>query len=303
MSALRSYSSPFAVGHKAAALLFDGPVVVEEKIDGSQFSFGIKDGVLHARSRGATLNIDEPEGMFAAGVAAVRERAHLLTPGYTYRGEYLQKPKHNSLAYERVPVGHVVLYDVDKGDQHYLTPAEKQAEAARLGFDCVPILYEGTITSMEQFKALLPANSILGPVQPEGIVAKNYARFCPDKKVLMGKYVTDAFKEKHAHEWKQSNPSTGDVITTLILELRTDARWEKAIQHLREAGTLTDTPRDIGALLKEVASDVHKDEADYIKDKLFKHAWPHISRGVIAGLPEWYKERVLVNAFPVEQAA
>jgi ATP-dependent RNA circularization protein (DNA/RNA ligase family) len=36
-----SYPSIYALGHRAIRELFDGPVVVEEKIDGSQFSFGV----------------------------------------------------------------------------------------------------------------------------------------------------------------------------------------------------------------------------------------------------------------------
>ena len=45
-STIRSYSSPFNLGHKALAVLFSGSVTVQEKIDGSQFSFGIVDGEL-----------------------------------------------------------------------------------------------------------------------------------------------------------------------------------------------------------------------------------------------------------------
>jgi hypothetical protein len=41
---LRSYSSPFNLGHKALEDLFDGTVTVQEKIDGSQFSFGVFNG-------------------------------------------------------------------------------------------------------------------------------------------------------------------------------------------------------------------------------------------------------------------
>jgi hypothetical protein len=40
MSSWHSYSSIYALGHKALAELFMEPVLIEEKVDGSQFSFG-----------------------------------------------------------------------------------------------------------------------------------------------------------------------------------------------------------------------------------------------------------------------
>lgn len=36
-----SYPKSLNVGHKLAEKLFDGPVVIQEKVDGSQFSFGV----------------------------------------------------------------------------------------------------------------------------------------------------------------------------------------------------------------------------------------------------------------------
>lgn len=44
MDSFHSYPAVFNLGHKAIeSLLTSGPVIVEEKIDGSQFSFGVDD--------------------------------------------------------------------------------------------------------------------------------------------------------------------------------------------------------------------------------------------------------------------
>lgn len=41
-----SYPSIYAIGHKELDELFDDPVLVEEKVDGSQFSFSLtKEGI------------------------------------------------------------------------------------------------------------------------------------------------------------------------------------------------------------------------------------------------------------------
>lgn len=85
-----------------------------------------------------------------------------------------------------------------------------------------------------------------------------------------------------------------------IEHLRTPARWNKAIQHLREAGILIDAPQDIGHLIKETQADIKKECLDLIQQKLLEWALPHVLRGVVRGLPEWYKEELLKLQFSVE---
>ena len=296
---LHSYSSIYALGHAAAADVLADPVVVEEKIDGSQFSFGLLDGELCCRSKGKQLILDAPEKMFAIAVEQVRElhAERGLRPGYTYRAEYLQKPKHNSLCYARVPMRHLILFDVDAGLESYLSPEEKRAEAERLGLELAPVLFVGRIESLDAIKVLLAAESCLGGTAPEGLVIKNYSRFGADKKTLMAKYVTEAFKEVHAGEWKKANPTGHDVIQGLIAQYRSPARWQKAVQHLREAGQLEGSPRDIGPLFREVPADVLKECREEIMATLFAWAWPKVSRGITAGMPQWYKDELAQAAF------
>ena len=302
---LPSYSSIFALGHRALGADFlAGPVLVEEKVDGSQFSFSVNaDGVLSCRSKGAVVEVEEPEGMFKAGVESAKALAPDLTPGWVYRGEYLQKPKHNTIAYARIPARHVILFDIDRGGQDYLDADEKRTEAGRLGLEVVPTFHEGPLASLDELKALLERDSCLGGAKPEGFVLKRYDRFGEDKKTLMAKYVTEAFKEVHGKEWKAANPSRMDVVQSLTVRYKTEARWQKAVQHLREAGTLDGSPKDIGALLREVPTDVRKECEQDIKDALFAYAWPHIQRGITAGLPQWYKDQLAQQAFTLTEAA
>lgn len=73
---------------------------------------------------------------------------------------------------------------------------------------------------------------------------------------------------------------------------------------MKEAGRLTSSVKDIGPLINEVKEDIFKEEQKYIMEKLFSHFWPEISRGVILGLPEWYKEELtkeILNA-PTDNA-
>jgi hypothetical protein len=44
--------------------------------------------------------------------------------------------------------------------------------------------------------------------------------------------------------------------------------------------------------MKEAAADILKEEADYIKDELFKHFASKIVRGATAGIPAFYKKEI-----------
>lgn len=294
---INSYPKVYNLGHRAIAEILDGPVLVEEKVDGSQFSFGIVDGELQCRSRKQQIILDAPPNLFAEGVAAVQNVQHLLTPGWVYRAEYLQKPKHNAIAYGRIPNNHIVIFDVCDGIESYLHPIKKTSEAHKLGFEVVPTFFEGKVETMEQLIELLQTTSFLGEKKIEGVVLKRYDRFTIDGKAMMGKFVSEEFKERNSKEWKKNNPGMADVVQLLIAELKTEARWQKAVQHLRDEGVLVDEPKDIGGLMKAVGRDVLEEEVDFIKERLFKYAWPKIQRGVTAGLPQWYKEELAKAAF------
>lgn len=297
MSSWHNYPKIYALGHAALTDLLADDVVVEEKVDGSQFSFGVFDGELRCRSKGKELVLDAPEKMFLKAIETVRELQPLLRDGWTYRGEYLQKPKHNVLAYDRVPAKNIVLFDVNTGEEAYLPPEEKQGEASRLGLECVPILHFGRLESLAWLQGLLARASVLGGAKIEGVVVKSRTRFGADGKALMGKFVSEEFKEVHAGEWRVANPLAGDVIADLISRLRTPARWQKAVQHLRERGALTESPKDIGSLIREVQTDTGNECLHEIHDALWAWAWPKIERGIIAGLPQWYKEELAKMQF------
>lgn len=321
MSSWHSYPSIYNLGHKAIADLLTGPVNVEEKVDGSQFSFGLflvpdETGCeapgteLKVRSKGAVMHVDAPEKMFTEGVEYVKSIQHLLHPGWTYRGEYLKKPKHNALTYDRVPKNHVIIFDVNTGEEEYLDYDAKLHEAARLGLECVPRLFSGKIDTVDQFRSFLGTVSVLGGQNIEGVVIKptDYQLFGRDKKCLLGKFVSEAFKEVHSLSWKADNPSGGDILALLGAKYGTAARWNKAILHMRERGLLLDDVKDIGPLIREIPEDVRKECEDEIKQELFSWAWPHIRRQCSRGFPEFYKEQLLKLQFertnePSEQKA
>ena len=295
---LHSYPDVCVLGHKMVANVLDGHVLVQEKVDGSQLSFGIDEHglrLLSMRSKNSEIRMVQPEGMFKSAVDWVIANQSRLHPGWTYRGEFLQKPKHNVLTYSRVPANNVILFDICDGLESYLSYSDVCAEAERIGLEAVPLFAEGVFTQadiLERKDEWLTRESVLGGTKVEGVVIKNYGVFTSEKKVAMAKIVRTDFQEQNAVNWKAINPSTADIIQTLTDAYRTEARWRKAVQHLRDSGELQGDMRDISALLKEVNEDVLKECKDEIAERLFAYAWPKISRGLTKGLPEWYRAQI-----------
>lgn len=302
MNSWSSYPSIYNLGHNAVADLFSEPVVIQEKIDGNQFSFGLfDDGIVRCRSKGAQINIDNPEGMFKMAVEKVLSIKSRLVPGWTYRGEYLEKPKHNTLKYNRIPNSHIILFDINDVQEGYLPHSVVSDRAVKLGLEVVPQFFSGMWTGDDKdLLRLLEIESCLGGPTIEGVVVKSLSLYGPDKKRLMGKFVSEAFKESHKTSWKISNPGGKDIIELIADKYKTEARWRKAVQHLREAGLITNSPADIGPLMKELNVDLLKECSDEIKEMLFKWAIGNINRKTTRGFPEWYKEQLLEKQFDTD---
>jgi hypothetical protein len=300
---LHSYPKVWALGHPAIRELFNGPVAVQEKIDGSQFSFGNIGGALHCRSHGAVIDPSSPQTLFAPAVEAAIALHDVgkLPDGWTYRAEAVYKPKHNTLTYGRAPESGMVVFDIDTGLESRMLPEDVQAEASRLGLEVVPTFFFGEISSTAELAGLLETESMLGGAKIEGVVAKNYARWGKDGKMLMGKYVSEAFKETHKNDWRQRNPTRTDIVEDIKKTYCNERRWEKAVERMRDAGKLELSPRDIGALMKAIPDDVLAECKDEIMSALFAHFWPDIKRGISAGFPEWYKNRLAESQFGDER--
>jgi len=288
-----TYPKIYAIGHKYLGKLFNGPVTIMEKVDGSQFSFGIFNGEIRCKSKGKLQDVDAPDKMFNQAIETVTRIAPKLRDGWTYRAEYLNKPKHNALAYDRVPENNLILFDINIGHESYLHYKDMVEEGLAIGLETVPIVYQGEVHNAEDILKMIDRSSLLGKVNVEGIVVKNYAQFGVDGKCMMGKFVSERFKEIHQGEWKKTNPTGIDIVGQLIAKYKSEARWEKAIQHLKEDGKLLGEPKDIGPLLKEIQVDTLAECKDEIMEALFKWAWPKMSRSFSAGFPEFYKEKLL----------
>lgn len=290
--------------------IFDGHVIIEEKVDGSQFRIEIDtDGSITCGSHhqdGVTI-----DSMFKLGV----EKAHHIFEGYkpevkmTVFCEYLSTPKQNAIPYERVPLHNLILFDVRR-DTRYLDRPQKELFAKQHGMEITPLLWEGDGSEIstngkinEAFvQELLKRKSILGHQKGfdriEGFVIKNYGKFFDVNRYphyeghwKCVKIVNDAFKEKN----KEENPNRSENLQKLKDLYRTDARYMKAIQHIKEQGLLVGELSDLKYLVPEVQRDIEEEEIEVIKNALWNLYGKEIVGYASKGMPEYYKKYLLDN--------
>lgn len=140
--------------------------------------------------------------------------------------------------------------------------------------------------------------SALGGTIIEGIVIKNYTQICSigaGTDPQFGKYVREDFKEALHKEW--GDISGKNALQEFIDGFRTEARWLKAVQHLRERGELENSPRDIGKLIIEIKKDITVEEKQNIEHFLYRYFVQDFLRKAVAGMPEWYKDQLMKKQF------
>lgn len=287
------------IGDKQIADLFDGEVEITEKVDGSQLGFGKVNGRLFVRSKGQELDLDNPNQMFTDAVEYIKTIESRIPDNFTFYGEYLQKPKHNTLAYDRIPKNHIALFGVYNYEtKEFYGHDSIQEWAEKLSVDCIPVLKVGISSPEEVLELVKNKVSYLGGQNIEGVVVKAYKPWMflgqIPLSVMSGKYVTEEFKEVHIKNWKAENTGKGRL-EVAVSQYRSEARWNKAIQHLRDDGVLEGSPKDIGALIKEVKKDVVDEEKEAIKAQLWAIFGEQFTRAATEGLPQWYKEKIVLG--------
>ena len=295
---ITAFPKIFALGTDYIRGIFAEDVEVTEKIDGSQFVFGKVKGALYLRSKGAQLYTENPEKMFAEAIAYVEQIQDRLPEGMIFYAEYLKKPKHNTLKYDRIPKNHLMLFGAMHISQKFHLNTAKYAEQFEI--EHVPVLHFGRVANAAELTGMLERDSVLGGAKIEGVVVKNFERQFllggQPMPLMAGKYVSESFKEVHRERWGAEEKGKGRM-EVFFDSFRTPARWEKAVQHLRDLGELAGEPKDIGKLFKEVHMDIESEEMEAAKTFLWNEYKNELKRRATAGMPEWYKEQLMEKSF------
>ena len=305
---MRGYPKIVHYGSKDMYLedLAKGKVVAEEKIDGSLLRVRCNGDERLFGSKNIVWDAEHPlDGMFAPGVIELTKLLSGFLPqnSVTIYGEYLAKPRQNTLSYERVPKHNFVVFDVLLNDpQHgeewsFMGYGEKKQFSESLDLEVVQLLEESEfpIINLEKINTLLQKDSMLGKEKIEGIVFKNYGLQRTDRLFLgepvFAKYVRPEFKERNDAAWRTSTKK--GFMEALVERHASPARWAKAMFRLRDDGKLTWSPRDIPEIMKEVMRDLKEEEGQNIQIDLFEHFWRDICKGIVRGIPEWYQAKLI----------
>lgn len=295
MEAYQKISQPYK---EEVQDIWEGNIIVEEKVDGSQFRIEITNGVLKCGS-----HHQDDLSLVDNNFKKATDKALEIFGAYkgsniTVFLEYLSKPKQVTIPYARVPKNNFVLFDV-KHDGKYLTRIQKEAFGVVHDLEVVPLLWEGKGEDFtdEIRDKLLATPSYLGHQEGydrvEGIVVKNYDKWYDVDKYpyLEGHWLcTKIVNQSHKENSKIEHPGAGQKLQDLKDSLRSIPRWRKAFQHLKERNEITLEMKDLGKLIPEVKNDIQEEEIQFIKDELFKLYGRDILDYATKGMAEWYQE-------------
>lgn len=293
-----------------------GKFIIEEKVDGSQFRFGI-DGTGNFMAGSKNINYggeNQPDKSFNKIYEEMKMKlTYLYKTGefsflepndfIVFYGEYLRSPKHNALKYDRVPKGNLYLFDIAVNGVYQRTDDIINYWAEKLEIEPVNVYsISDTLPEYNSISSNLKIwNSCLGKINPEGVVIKNYGikimdNFRKIEAPFMVKIVRSEFKEILKKDWKQrEGKSANDIIGRIMNQVNKNAVWDKAIFHLRDEGKLTGTMRDMKELVEKVDEDILKEWQEVIYKELYSSFEYDIRRAFTRGLAEYYKKKIYDN--------
>lgn len=277
-----------------------GVFEVEEKIDGSQIRGGISiNGEIMVGSKSVDFDdMHPPAKEFIIGYQSMVKALEKLNDGvntYMLFGEYLEKPRHNTIIYDRVPRNNIYLFDAKINGMW--VDHDKLIEIANL-VEFEPVNLVTTFDhfpSMDEIDPYVKAGSVLGG-QREGVVIKNrsiqYISYTIPQFFAI-RVVDKKFKELNDTIWKSERRagvrSIDDLLDAIMEDFKLPAVWNKAAQHLRDAGQSEHSMRDIPKLINLVNEDIEKEYKGVIEEIMYKELYRRIAKRFTAGMPEYYK--------------
>jgi len=310
---LKKYPKIYEIGHSALVKLFDGPVEITEKVDGSQFRIYFSQEEFDVGSKNQTgLEVVSSNKMFELACTEAKKiykegRWKKLGKEVTLFCEYLYKNKSNTLTYDTIPSRHFYLFGAIIDEKHQTTK-ELIGIAKLLGIDPPNVLFEGEIKSKEQLEKLMKTESYLGGTIIEGIVIKNYTQTYPIDLLstahyvgfpLAGKFVCPAFREKNDRNWARKKESKGvDGLCKMYL---TEQRFLKAVQHLKEEGKLEFQKKDLKYLIPEFYNDLISEEKENITKKIMDEVFEELKRRATNFVVHQYIDYLAKRQFEMEE--
>ena len=202
--------------------LLQGPVVVEEKLDGANLGISLDNhGQLRAQNRGQYL-LHPYTGQFSRLVPWLAQHESdlhdILTADLIVFGEWCAAQ--HSLDYAQLPDWFLVFDVYDRSTQKFWSTARRNALAKSAGLATVPCLFEGEIT-LDQLKQMVEHKPSLYrqghghvPAPLEGVVIRQEsADWCDARGKLVRAEFTQSIEEhwsRKAIHWNRIHFESGE---------------------------------------------------------------------------------------------
>lgn len=246
------------LGHEKTKGILDDPsdfVVIQEKVDGSNFRFWLEDGEIRFGSRRVDYVDEKNYEEWARAIEYIKSKVKPgdLLEDFVYVGEFI-RPHTVNYDFDNVPpfVGFDVINRWTGDVVHYLI---SYAEFDNLGLPFVNTYFTGLAGHItdELIEELKKRESAYGAEMQEGVVLKNYTKKIFAKSVNP-EFLED-FKKKFGDKVKPKMTPEMKVIERFI----TPARVNKVIVRIYEdRGRVS--AEDIPQILRDTVNDVLEEE-------------------------------------------
>ena len=210
-----------------------GVTYVFPKIDGTNASVWIEDGIIKAGSRNRLLSLDKDNAGFLAWVQDNENIKAYLEQNPTHRiyGEWLVP--HSLKTYREEAWRRFYIFDitVDTEDSIEYIPYEIYSELLeKFGLEYIPLLVKFKNGNYDRFMEQLKRNTFLisdGAGIGEGVVIKNYDFYNRYGRQTWAKIVGAEFKEKNQKAFGSPEISLSMIEETIVEEMLTETFIKK----------------------------------------------------------------------------
>lgn len=263
---MKKYDSIPRYGKTGTQNILNKNVVIMEKLDGANASFGVVDGELKAFSRNQELDEHNTLRGFYGWVKDNIDASN-LAEDTIYFGEWLAP---HFVKYRKEHHHQFYLFDIYDAHENTYVPYEiAEAHAGELRLNMPQVFFFGKLNDFSEVEKYVGMSELTEvPNTGEGVVIKSY-----DDECLFVKIVSDKFKETKAI--KQPSLSKTDL-DNVIDGVLTSHRVEKLIHKKIDLGLLpseldiTDTGSVLKALGSDVVDDIFEEEMNIFLDMLKK---------------------------------
>lgn len=192
----RTYEKIHRLGKEETGGILDGPVHVQEKIDGANLQVWLEDGAIRVGSR--NNDVTDREDGFNGAVQYIKNhhginellRKH---PGFRLYGEWLVK---HTIQYKETAYGKFYLFDMYEPAVGFCSTPFVNDMAKEFAIETPHYYGEMLVTDLDQLKALV-GKSMLGD-KGEGVVIKRTDFKNQFGDIVYAKMVTEDFMEENA---------------------------------------------------------------------------------------------------------